>query len=80
MSYKIHDTGDLTNNYITRLSDFIQLAPNLLNSKTSEEFEIWYEKLDMIDRRSLFLYIRKNIKKIPNGFLNIVLMNVKNIY
>lgn len=69
MSYQKPQYEDPLRNYFRNLTNFYQLAPHLLNAKTEEDFEIWLEKLEAIDRRSLFLYLRENKDKIDKKFL-----------
>lgn len=58
-------TGDTLNDYFSRLNDFMNIAPNLLKASSVQSFEVWYEKLELIDRRALFLYIKEHSSEIP---------------
>lgn len=71
MSYRQPDTGNPLNNYFHNLSNFYQLAPHLLSAKSEQEFLVWLEKLEKIDRRSLFLYLKKNKDQINEKYLSI---------
>lgn len=71
MSYKKPDTGDLLNDYFSQLTDFVSISPNLLNATSEQEFEVWLEKLELIDRRALFLFIQQNIKMLPVEYIQI---------
>lgn len=65
MSCSKPDTGNSMNDYFSALSDFVRLAPHLLEAGTEQEFVVWFEKLELIDRRSLLLYLRKHKDEIP---------------
>lgn len=69
MSYRRPNTGNSLNDYFSALSDFNMLSDHLLSAKTEEAFEIWLEKLELIDKRSLFLFIRKHKNEIPEKHL-----------
>lgn len=71
MSYRKPDTGNSMNDYFSSLVDFTVVAPKLLSAKTPSEFNVWLEKLELIDRRSLLLYIRKHKDCIPDTHLDI---------
>ncbi len=64
MSYRKPNTGNSMNDYISSLTDFVMLAPHLIQADNAESFQIWLEKLEKIDRRALFLYLRKHKKEI----------------
>lgn len=72
MSYNYKKTDDLTNDYVSRLADFMNILPNLINAETPENFGIWYEKLEQVDRRSLTKYLVENMDKIPTEYLNYI--------
>lgn len=65
MSYKQPNTGNAMNDYMTSLTSFVLLAPNLLNAKTDQTFLNWLNKLEAIDRRALLLYIKEHKQDIP---------------
>ena len=71
MSYQKADTGNSMNDYFTSLTDFVMLAPHLLQANNPESFEIWLEKLEKIDRRALFLYLRQHKEEIAPEHLNL---------
>ncbi len=71
MSYPKPDTGNFMNDYFTSLADFVMLAPHLIEAGTPESFQIWLEKLEKIDRRALFLYLRKYKEEIPPEHIRI---------
>lgn len=72
MSYHKPDTGNDMNNYFTSLADFTMLAPRLIEAKDEEHFEVWLEKLLLIDRRSLLIYIREHKNEIPEQHMKLV--------
>lgn len=59
------------NDYFSRLIDFTVIAPRLLEAETPEAFEIWLEKLELIDRRALLRYLRQHRAEIRAEFLSI---------
>ena len=71
MSYRRPDTGNSMNDYFSALADFVMLAPHLLQAENSRSFQIWLEKLELIDRRSLLLYLRKHRDEIPEEHLRL---------
>ena len=71
MSYKRPNTGNSMNDYFTALSDFVMLAPNLLKADSERNFEIWLEKLELIDRRALLLYLRQHKEEIRPEFIKL---------
>ena len=71
MSYHQPDTGNDMNDYFSSLTDFVMLAPNILKATNADSFQIWLEKLEAIDRRALFLYLRQNKSQIPPEHLEI---------
>ena len=72
MSYVRQKTNDPLNNYLHNLTNFYQLAPHLLTAETETEFEVWFNKLELIDRRSLYLYVKENKDKIKEEYFPIV--------
>ena len=71
MSYKKPNTGNTMNDYFSSLADFTMLAPKLLHAPTEQSFIIWLHKLEAIDKRALFLYLKDNKEKIPKKHLEI---------
>lgn len=69
MSHRQPKTGNTLEDYIVNLIEFNQLAPHLLQAENKEAFEVWFEKLELIDRRSLLIYLRKNKDKIRPEFI-----------
>ena len=65
MSYRKPNTGNTMNDYFTSLADFTMIAPRLIEAKDEEHFESWLEKLLLIDRRSLLIYLKKHKSEIP---------------
>lgn len=71
MSYPKPNTGNSMNDYFSALADFTMLAPKLLQAKNSQSFQIWLEKLEAIDRRALFLWLKKHKEELPRKHLDI---------
>lgn len=71
MSYPRPNTGNSMNDYFSGLVDFTVIAPNLLSAKDPAAFQVWLEKLEQIDRRSLLLYIKKYKDRIPEEHLRL---------
>lgn len=69
ISYPRPNTGNSINDYFSALIDFVQLAPHLLEAQTTQNFIIWFEKLELIDRRSLLLYLRKHKDEISPEYM-----------
>ena len=69
MSYRQPKTGNSLNDYFSALADFNMLSDHLLTAKTEESFQIWLEKLEAIDKRALYLYIKKHKAEIPENHL-----------
>ena len=77
MSYRRPNTGNTMNDYFTSLSDFTMLSKNLLNAKTEETFEIWLEKLELIDKRALYLFLIQHKSELPENYLNLARRRLK---
>lgn len=71
MSYHRPNTGNDMNDYFSSLADFVMLAPHLIGAENITSFQIWLEKLEAIDRRALFLYLRQNKDKIPSEHIEL---------
>lgn len=65
MSYKQPNTGNSLNDYFTNLVAFNQCSPHLLESENLEQFVVWFDKLRLIDRRALLLFLRQHKNEIP---------------
>ncbi|MCR5670147.1 MAG: hypothetical protein K6G10_04010 [Butyrivibrio sp.] len=73
MSYKPQPpTGDSINDMFSRLADFVNIAPNLLKASSKNSFEVWFEKLELIDKRSLYYYLKEHKNEIPREYLDMV--------
>ena len=77
MSYVRSDTGDGIGDMLLDLKNFYKLLPRLKNAKTEEEFLVWYEKLLLIDRRSLFLALLHDDIVVPEELKDYVLSHYK---
>ena len=71
MSYRKPDTGNSINDLFSSMTDFVMLSPNLLNAGGRREFEIWLEKLEAIDRRSLYFFLKKHKGEIPKEHMEL---------
>ena len=81
MSYRQPNTGDSLNDYFTALTDFVIISPNLLKADSERNFEIWLEKLALIDRRALFLFLKKHRDEIPPNHMKLAQLRfVKDLY
>lgn len=65
-------TGDSLTDYLNRLEDFVNISPRLLEAQTPMGFEVWFEKLELIDRSALIFFIKKHKNEIPGNYLNLV--------
>ena len=79
MSYKRPNTGNSMNDYFTSLFDFVSLSDNLLTAKDSHEFEIWLEKLEEVDKRALYLFLKKNKDKISEDYMDLAKRRFKDL-
>lgn len=79
MSYKRPSTGNSMNDYFTSLSNFVSLSDNLLAAKDSQEFEVWLEKLEEIDKRALYLFLKKNKDKISEDYMDLAKRRFKDL-
>ena len=68
MSYTPPHSGDSMRDLFTRLLDFYKLLPNLIRAQEKGDeysFIIWFEKLLLIDRRSVYLNVLNGKIKVP---------------
>lgn len=72
MSYVVEKKEEYLNECFSRWADFARLSDHLLNAETDFEFELWFEKLEAIDKRYLYLFIKDNYKKIPLKRLKLI--------
>ncbi|MBP3278308.1 MAG: hypothetical protein J6M44_05065 [Butyrivibrio sp.] len=73
MSYRPQNkTNDSLNNWFSNIADFINISPNLLKASSLDSFKVWFEKLEKIDRRSLYLFLKKHKDEIPKEYLDSV--------
>ena len=79
MSYRRPDTGNSMNDYFSSLADFTMLSHNLLEASTEQNFLIWLEKLALIDRRALILFLRKHREEIPEEYMQLARRRFKNM-
>ena len=68
MSYRRPGTGDHLKDCVINWKNFYNILPNLMNAKTPSEFFIWFEKLDLIDRRSMYLCLLKKDIRVPEEY------------
>jgi hypothetical protein len=66
LSYVIDHRDDTLNELFVRYADFNMVSNNLLEAKDINSFIIWFDKLIHIDKRCLFLFLRKNKNKFIN--------------
>lgn len=69
MSYFHQKTGDSLLDYFERLADFYRISHHLLTCNNEDEFEVWFEQAELIDKRALYLFIKDNHSKIPESYL-----------
>ena len=79
MSYRRPDTGNSMNDYFSSLADFTMLSHNLLEASTEQNFLIWLEKLALIDRRALILFLRKHKDEIPEKYMQLARRRFKDM-
>lgn len=76
MSYKKPNTGNYLNDYFTNLGNFYNILPNLktaARNKDEDSYFLWIEKLDFIDRRSMYLVLLKENLPIPKKYRAFIL-------
>lgn len=69
MSFVKADTGDSLNDFFTDMADFMNISGNLLKADTLQVFIVWFEKLELINKRSLFLFLKQHKKEIRPQFI-----------
>lgn len=57
------------------LIEFNKISGNLLTAQTFDEFEVWFEKCAEIDKRSLYLFIKKEKENIPQEYIKRIKSN-----
>ena len=73
MSYKPQpSTGDSLNDWFSRMADFMNISQNLLKASSKESFEVWFEKMELIDKRSLYFFIKAHKNEISEEYLKMV--------
>lgn len=71
MSYSRRDVDDSVNALFSRLCDLRLVLKNLEEAATKESFIIWLNKCILIDKRSTFLYLKKNRNKFTKEFIDL---------
>lgn len=71
MSYHAPTYNDDVQNYFRRLIDFKQCSHFLLEAQSLEAFEVWFAKLELIDKRTLLLFLRQHKAEIRPEFLDL---------
>ncbi len=64
-----HQTDGSLNELFSRLITFTGYKDNLLRADTQQGFLVWFDKLQKIDRRTLFIFIRQNLTSFPLAWL-----------
>ncbi len=77
MSYRYPNTGDSTQDMFINLTNFYNILPNLKKAKDPEVFFRWFEKLDYIDRRSLYLNLTTGQIDVPDKYKRYVYRKYK---
>lgn len=72
MSYHALERSDSTSSYFSRLTDFYSVLPNLKAADTKENFLIWYDQLERIDRRSLYIYLHNHKDELNSEYVDLV--------
>ncbi|MDR1320896.1 MAG: hypothetical protein LBK56_05655 [Gracilibacteraceae bacterium] len=60
MSYNAPRRSDYTSELLVRYGDFLRILPNMLKADNFHTFIIWFEKLYVIEKRCLRIFLRKN--------------------
>ena len=66
MSYIAAKREDTLNCYFTRLSDFMKISKKLFLIDDFDYFIFWLSKMQDIDNRATFLFLKKNQDKLTD--------------
>lgn len=69
MSYRQPDSGDIVQDEIITLVDFLSVAKNLLTAANKQSFIIWFDKCNSINRRALKRYLEHHKQDIQPEFM-----------
>ena len=61
------NNGNLERQFFEKVSDFHSDAHHLLEAKIEEDFIYWFNHLKSVDKRSLFLYLKKHNEELPSN-------------
>ena len=77
MSYQQTQTHDMLNDYFSNLADFMSISKNILQAENKVDFLNWITKAEKIDKRTLFLFLKKHKEQINPEFLEIAQLRFK---
>ena len=66
-----NSSDDNLNVLFTKLADFQSLSKVLLTAKDKEVYELWFEKLYAIDKRTLYFFLCEHYNEIPCEFIKL---------
>ncbi len=69
MSYKKELTENSMNDFFKGSSEFLNLIPNLKEASSKESFINWFEKILLVDKRALYIYLCKNFSSFNREYL-----------
>lgn len=72
MSYQAPESSDSLSEFFSRLTDFYTVLPNLRKAETKDDFLTWYDKLERIDRRSLYIFLHTHKDELNPEFVDMV--------
>lgn len=71
MSYKnLNTSDDSLNRLFSNAANFHNMSQNLINAESFEAFQVWFEKLELIDRRMLYMFFKKNHALFKDEFVS----------
>lgn len=73
MSYTRIKSDDGVSDFFSNISNFMNILPNMLQASDPDVFFVWFEKLDEIDRRSLYRYILTHNIRVPKAYKSYIL-------
>ena len=78
MSYKnLNTSDDSLNQLFSNMANFHNMSQNLIKAESFEAFQVWFEKLELVDRRTLYLFMRKNHALFKDEFVDYAEMRLR---
>ena len=71
MSNDLTRKTDSLNELFSGWDKFLSLSPNMLNAKDETDFKMWLDKLELIDSRFLFFFLREHYDEIKPEYMRL---------